>query len=213
MLCFSLEVPRALAEGALFAPSECLLHWLRSGDGHPVVVLPGFLGDDHATTALRYHLRGLGYATHGWRLGRNYGPTAEVVEGLATLVAGLTDKSASTVSLVGWSLGGVYARELAFTPPELVRTVITLASPFRALDSRNPRADRWYRRYERQHLAAYRPPNYVPPTGPLEMPSTAVYTRTDGIVAWRGRVQPPRPPAADNSEIRRHRGIAPHPAL
>jgi pimeloyl-ACP methyl ester carboxylesterase len=213
MLCFSLEVPRALAEGALFAPSECLLRWLRSGDGHPVVVLPGFLGDDHATTALRYHLRGLGYATHGWRLGRNYGPTAEIVEGLATLVAGLTDKYGSTVSLVGWSLGGVYARELAFTHPELVRTVITLASPFRALDSRNTRADRWYRRYERQHLAAYRPPNYVPPTGPLEMPSTAVYTRTDGIVAWRDCVQPAGPLTENIEVIGSHCGLAHHPAV
>jgi pimeloyl-ACP methyl ester carboxylesterase len=213
MLCFSLEVPRALAEGALFASSERILRWLPSGDGHPVVVLPGFLGDDHSTTALRYHLRCLGYVTHGWRLGRNYGPTSAVVEGLAALVGNLADKHGCTVSLVGWSLGGIYARELASQRPELVRTVTTLASPFRALDSRDTRADRWYQRYEEMHLAAYRPPNYLPPAGPLTVPSTAIYTRTDGVVAWRDCLEVPGPRSENIEVVGSHCGLGHHPAV
>jgi len=213
MLCFSLEVPRALAEGALFASSVRILRWLRAGDGHPVVVLPGFLGDDHSTGALRYHLRCLGYVTHGWRLGRNFGPTAAVVDGLATLVARLADTHGCTVSLVGWSLGGIYARELAFSRPDLVRTVTTLGSPFRALDARDTRADRWYQRYEEMHLAAYRPPQYVPPTGPLEVPSTAIYTRTDGVVAWRDCIQPTSSLSENIEVMGSHCGLGHHPAV
>jgi pimeloyl-ACP methyl ester carboxylesterase len=213
MLCFSLELPRALAEGALFASSERILRWLPSGDGHPVVVLPGFLGDDHSTHALRYHLRCLGYVTHGWRLGRNLGPTAAVVEGLAQLVGSLAERHGCTVSLVGWSLGGIYARELAFTRPELVRTVITLGSPFRALDASGTRADRLYRRYEKRHDAAYRAPSYAPPTGPLRVPSTAVYTRTDGVVAWRDCIQSSGPISENIEVIGSHCGLGHHPAV
>jgi pimeloyl-ACP methyl ester carboxylesterase len=213
MLCFSLELPRALAEGALFASSERILRWLPSGDGHPVVVLPGFLGDDHSTHALRYHLRCLGYVTPGWRLGRNLGPTAAVVEGLAQLVGSLAERHGRTVSLVGWSLGGIYARELAFTRPELVRTVITLGSPFRALDASDTRADRLYRRYQKMHDAAYRAPTYTPPTGPLAVPSTAVYTRTDGVVAWRDCIQSSGPISENVEVIGSHCGLGHHPAV
>jgi pimeloyl-ACP methyl ester carboxylesterase len=213
MLCFGLELPRALAEGVLFASSERILRWLPAGDGHPVVVLPGFLGDDHSTTALRYHLRCLGYVTHGWRLGRNYGPTAAVVEGLAALVSNLADRHGCTVSIVGWSLGGIYARELASTRPELVRTVTTLASPFRALDARDTRADRWYQRYEEMHLAAYRPPNYLPPAGPLAVPSTAIYTRTDGVVAWRDCLEVPGATSENIEVVGSHCGLGHHPAV
>jgi pimeloyl-ACP methyl ester carboxylesterase len=213
MLCFTLEFPRALAEGALFASSERLLRWLPSGDGHPVVVLPGFLADDYSTGALRYHLRCLGYVTHGWRLGRNFGPTAAVVDGLAGLVGRLAETHGCSVSLVGWSLGGIYARELAYSRPDLVRTVITLGSPFRALDARNTRADRWYQRYEQMHLAAYRPPQYEPPTGPLQVPSTAVYTRTDGVVAWRDCIQPTGPLSENIEVVGSHCGLGHHPAV
>jgi pimeloyl-ACP methyl ester carboxylesterase len=213
MLCFSLELPRALAEGALFASAERILRWLPAGDGHPVVVLPGFLGDDHTTGALRYHLRCLGYVTHGWRLGRNLGPTAAVVDGLARLVTGLSERHGCAVSLVGWSLGGIYARELAYTRPDLVRTVITLGSPFRALDASDTRADSWYRRYANMHLASYRPPTYVPPTGPLEVPSSAVYTRTDGVVAWRDCIQPSGPHSESIEVVGSHCGLGHHPAV
>ena len=213
MLSFTLELPRALAEGAWFASSEGLLRWLPSGDGHPVVVLPGFLGDDSSTAALRYHLRCLGYVTHGWRLGRNCGPTAAVVDGLGTLVARLADRHGGAVSIVGWSLGGIYARELAFRAPELVRTVVTLSSPFRSLDSTETRADRWYRRYQDSHLASFRPPEYAPPTGPLKVPSSAVYTRSDGIVPWEDCVQVPGP-LSENIEVRgSHCGLGHNPAV
>src|SRR3954453_21324363 len=102
-----------MAEAALFASWTPLLRRARHGDGHPVLVLPGFLGDDRATLAMRYHLRALGHSTHGWGLGRNIGPTKAVVAGIEGLVVELAWRHDARVSLVGWSLGGIYARELA----------------------------------------------------------------------------------------------------
>ena len=202
-----------MAEGALFASAQTFLRWLPSGDGHPVVVLPGFLGDDHSTAALRFHLRCLGYATRGWSLGRNRGPTRAVIDGLGRLVQDMADEHGGPVSIVGWSLGGIYARELAFREPALVRSVITLASPFRSLDSRETRADRLYRRYEHDHVPDYRPPAYAPPTGPLDVPSTALYTRTDGIVPWTDCVQPAGPQSENIEVWSSHCGMAHHPAV
>lgn len=86
--------------------------WLRligRGDNHPVLILPGFLADDPSTAPLRYILRGQGYWVHGWQLGRNLGPTAHVVDGLIERLHALHDRHDAPVSLVGWSLGGIYS--------------------------------------------------------------------------------------------------------
>jgi pimeloyl-ACP methyl ester carboxylesterase len=155
-LLLGLEAPRAAAELALFAAAWPAAVLAPRGDGHGVLVLPGWLTGDAATGPLRLLLRRLGYATHGWDLGRNVGRGHE-----AALRRRLHDVHAATgapVSLVGISLGGVLARGLAREHPELVRRVITLAGPFRT--------------YERG-------------AEPLAVPSTAVYTRGDGIVDWR----------------------------
>jgi pimeloyl-ACP methyl ester carboxylesterase len=96
-----------------------------------VLVLPGYLADDRSTRALRWFLRDRGYHAHAARLGRNFGPTPETVSGLVERLEALFDRHGRKVSLVGWSLGGIYARELARAFPDRVRLVITLASPFR----------------------------------------------------------------------------------
>jgi pimeloyl-ACP methyl ester carboxylesterase len=213
VLSFSLELPRSVAEGALFASSHAILRRLSSGDGHPVLVLPGFMADDRSTAALRFHLRRLGYVTHGWRLGRNIGPTKAALDGMTNLVDDLVDRNGRKVSIVGWSLGGVYARELARRQPALVRTVITLGSPFRLTDARQTRTARMYGRYQPWHLPDYQPPTYVPPDGPLAMPSTAVYTRTDGIVAWRACVQDVGPQRENIEVFGSHCGLGHNPAV
>jgi pimeloyl-ACP methyl ester carboxylesterase len=188
--------------------------WLASaprGDGHGVLVLPGFLASDHSTAVLRRFVRRLGYQVAGWSLGRNRGPTAEVIQGLPAQLTALAGRAGGKVSLIGWSLGGIYAWELARRHPGQVRQVIALGSPFALTDARQSRAGAAYRR--RQHL-------HAPRSGsereflaePLPVPSTAVFSRHDGIVAWQASVAP-QSATHENVEVRcAHLGFGADPA-
>src|SRR5260221_540964 len=87
------------------------------GDGHGVLVVPGLLASDVSTGVLRRFLRRLGYDAAGWDLGRNRGPTDQVVDELPRVLSALAQRTGRPVSLIGWSLGGIYARELARQHP------------------------------------------------------------------------------------------------
>ena len=198
---------RAWLEFASLLPALPILQAAPRGDGHPVLVLPGWLASDRSTQALRWFLRDRGYHAHGWRLGRNHGPSSQIVSGLAERLATLRARHGRTVSLVGWSLGGIYARELARRRPDDVRQVITLASPFRDPDATSALITR---------LAGARPsrsPDLLERLrSPLPVPTTAIYTRTDGIVAWQSCVEP-RGPRSESVEVgTSHCGMGHHPA-
>jgi len=196
---------RAWLELASVVPALPLLSRAPRGDGHPVLVLPGYLASDRSTQALRWFLRGRGYHVHGWRLGRNFGPAPEVVDGLRNRFAALVDHHGKKVSLVGWSLGGIYAREIARRAPEHVRDVITLASPFRGPGASN--VGRFTRRGDFARSAELQ----ARLAAPLDVPSTALYSRSDGIVAWRSCIQD-EGPRAENVEVwSSHCGMGHHP--
>ena len=108
------------------------------------LVLPGLVASDTSTRPLRDFLNNRGYAAHGWRQGRNFGLRDGVREDMVDLVEELNDSHGRKVSLVGWSLGGLYARQLAKTMPDRVRSVITLGSPFAS----SPKATNAWRVYE-----------------------------------------------------------------
>jgi pimeloyl-ACP methyl ester carboxylesterase len=203
---------RALWELAALVPALPLLGRQPRGDGHPVLVLPGWLASDHSTRALRWFLRRRGYHAHGWRLGTNVGPTAEIVAGLGGRFRTLRARHGRTLSLVGWSLGGIYARELARRFPEDVRQVITLASPFRepsattvawlhrvGIGRRFPSVD---------DAAAVQQRLRTPPP----VPCTAIYSRTDGIAAWRSCLEEDGPLTENVEVASSHCGIGHHPA-
>ena len=113
------------------------------GDGHPVLALPGFLASDLSMAPMRRYLRELGYDAHAWNMGRNLGGVASKRDALRDLVTRIYETTGRKVSIVGWSLGGIYARDLALQLPQLVRAVITLGSPF-ANDVRATNATRLY---------------------------------------------------------------------
>ena len=159
------------------------------GDGHGVLVLPGLLASDMSTAPLRRFLRRLGYQVCGWDLGRNVGPTDAVLEGMPQALAACFGRVGGPVSLVGWSLGGIYARELAREHPEQVRQVITLGSPFGHSDPRRSRAEGAYFRRRHLHSANGRMPTREQVARPIDVPSTAVYSRHDGIVSWRNCIE------------------------
>jgi pimeloyl-ACP methyl ester carboxylesterase len=159
-----------------------------AGEGHGVLVLPGLMTTDSSTGLLRRFVAGLGHTTWGWRLGRNLGPTSAILDGLPKAAELLAERTGGPISIIGWSLGGVFGRELARRRPELVRQVITLGSPFALSDPAQSRAGFAFRRHERQHVAGTGPSTKT--ARPIPVPSTAIFSRRDGVVHWRSCVEP-----------------------
>ena len=151
------------------------------GDGHTVVDIPGWKAPELSGAPLRAYLRALGYDARGWGFGTNTGDPRRDVERLTRKVLGLVDASGSPVSLVGWSLGGVIAREVARRHPEAVRRVITYGTPVLG----GPRFTAVARAYGPEaDVAARVVARRLDAAGPVQVPLTVVYTRRDGIVAW-----------------------------
>lgn len=175
----------ALAEARLVAEAGASLlsfGWLKKqfqGDGHAVLIIPGIGQDDHTTAPLRWALQRLGYAAHGWGQGRNNG-SSRAGEGLAQRFDELFAKH-GPVSLIGWSWGGIHARELAKQQPDRVRCVITLGTPFTG----NPTANNLTWLFERLNgkKAAVKP-RWFQLREPPPVPNTSIYSRSDGIIAW-----------------------------
>ena len=178
-----------------------LLRRLPAGDGHPVLVLPGFTAADRSTAQLRWLLRQLGYRTYGWRLGTNLGPTPIVVNGLNDRVRRIRKANNNQpMSIIGWSLGGIFARVLARENPEYFRQVITLGSPFRTrMGDRSAVSGLWDSLtplHDQDFLESFA--NDERP--PLHMPTTSIYTRTDGVVSYKLCLEE-RSPIAQNVEV------------
>ncbi len=200
---------RALLELAALLAAYPFLQQAPRGNGHPVLVLPAFMASDFSTRALRGFLRNRGYAVHGWKLGRNTGPTPETVAHLVQRLHELRGRYDRRVSLIGWSLGGVYARELARAFPLEVRQVITLATPFRNLEAVNVPAFVLARRRPHPNETAFRERLRLP----LPVPMTAIYSRTDGIAAWQSCVAESGPQSESIEVASSHLGIGHHPVV
>ncbi|MES2323658.1 MAG: alpha/beta hydrolase [Pseudomonadota bacterium] len=156
------------------------------GDGHPVLVFPGLAAGDVTTVVIRRFLSDLGYSAHAWEQGLNFGPRPGVLEACVEKILELRKEHGRTVSLVGWSLGGVYARELAKMMPDDVRLVISLGSPFTG----NPKATNAWRVYQlvsgEKEIDAER---FAALRETPKVPTTSIYSRTDGVVAWQCSVE------------------------
>ena len=149
-LMFATEPARAVFDAGSLLAGQALLRQAPRGEPHPVLVLPGLLASDVSTMGLRRWIRRLGYPVRGWELGRNRGPTQAVVDGLPLLVDQLAQRYGQAVSVVGWSLGGIFARRMALNRPETIRQVITLGTPgsgstsgWPICTSSSPAASRW----------------------------------------------------------------------
>ncbi|MCC6622734.1 MAG: alpha/beta fold hydrolase [Deltaproteobacteria bacterium] len=220
---------RVLAELPRFLLATRRLDHLPRGDGHAVVVVPGWGLDDTPTLPMRLALGRLGYAVHGWGLGRNVGAgrRAELAARFDRRLAELHDIHGGPVSLVGWSLGGVVAREAARRQPRVVRRVVSLGSPINGDPAANNvttflrligrdrasragsasrdaaslagSASRDAASLDRKRFEERRAP---PPVACI-----AVHTKTDGVVAWRCSLEEPAP-HTDNVEVRgSHAGL------
>jgi pimeloyl-ACP methyl ester carboxylesterase len=208
---FTLTEGRAVFELAAFYALRPLLGGLPKGDGHPVLVLPGFMASDTSTLPMRRLLRELGYNVHGWELGRNIKIDHGRVTAMRNLLTKLHKDSGRKVSIVGWSLGGVFARELAKMHPDAVRQVISLGSPIS--DERNHSNARiifeWLNGREQAPVRGghkFAGLGKAPP-----VPTTSILTRSDGVVHWRGSVQ--HPEKAEHEQIENIEVFASHLGL
>lgn len=205
----ALEPRGALEILGLLAAAPFLVRAPR-GDGGPVIVYPGLGATDRSTALLRGFLRALGYDARGWERGRNARPAGADLPEVSERIVALGRSAGSRVALIGWSRGGLIAREAARLVPESVRLVVTLGTPFAAPGAAN--VGRAWRRLTGKPFA--------PPSGDerarlaaaLPVPSTSIYSRSDGVVAWAA-CREIEGPQSENIEVRgAHLGLGQNPA-
>lgn len=204
---------RAVFELAAFVATRPLLATLPRGDGHPVLVLPGFLASDRSTAPMRRLLDDLGYAAHGWGFGHNLRVDNARIEAMIALLRSLHSESGRKVSIIGWSLGGVFARELAKMHPEAVRSVISLGSPIHD-DRGHTNATRLFEYLNGKDPEPVRDGNFRALDRAPPVPTTSILTYTDGIVHWRGSVQAPHHAQTENIGVHAsHCGLGVNPSV
>jgi pimeloyl-ACP methyl ester carboxylesterase len=179
-----LELRASTEFGAFAATAPAMAGLLPKGTGRTVLVLPGFMTGDTSTKPLRALLRRLGHDARGWDLGRNIGPTDDLLDGMVTLLDRL-HRSNGSVDIVGWSLGGLFGREMARVAPQAVRQVITLGSPFQTIGPGQSNAGAAFAALRHRHspgMVENRLPSWA--REPIPVPSTSIYTKSDGVVNW-----------------------------
>ena len=202
-MLLGLEAIRGVAELGLGMLLSIPLQFISPrGDGHPVIVIPGLGGSDDSTMFLRNYLDRIGYNTYTWGQGRNLGPRRgmeNLLNNLMNHVAEVSqDAGGKQISLIGWSLGGIYSREIAKVCPNLVRQVITLGTPFRFIDE-GTNAARAYELLSRD--TSHRNPEILRKLGePPPVPFTSIYSKTDGVVHWQCSIEESGP-LSQNIEI------------
>jgi pimeloyl-ACP methyl ester carboxylesterase len=207
---------RSLFEFGAFLVSLPFLHFTERGDGHPVLVLPPFGVGDTYTQPLRWLLSQLGYDVHGWHLGRNIGMTAETRDRLPQRLLAIRERAGTKVSMVGWSAGGILARELARDHRDAVRCVITMGAPFRIRhgERHKTHASQLYRLVE--HLQAPPSPRMLRDEarrGRVPVPVTSIYTRSDGVAQWTLCLEEEGPQRENIEVLGSHIGLGHNPAV
>jgi len=207
---------RALYEMGAYIAAAPLYRHMAKGDGHPVLVLPGLAASDLSTVPMRRFLKKRGFTPYAWTQGRNLGLRDQVFEKMLAKVDEIFASHKRKLSIVGWSLGGIYARELAKLRPNKVRFVISLGSPH----SGSPDASNATRFYELvSGHSAENPPLQTRLSQAPPVPTTSIYSKTDGIVAWQNCHQrkPANPKKAAQTENVRvegsHCGLGVNPSV
>jgi pimeloyl-ACP methyl ester carboxylesterase len=208
-LLLALEA-RGFASPVSLLAAAPFLAFAPRGAPQAVIVLPGLGATDRSTSAMRLYLTSLGYGAHGWNRGRNVRAAGADLPAVAAQIAALRAATGTPITLVGWSRGGLIAREAARVAPDAVRMVITLGSPFAAPSATNVGAA--WRRLTGAPMPARTSEQLRALAAPLPVPSTSIYSRADGVVAWRACLQS-EGPQSENVEVRgSHLGLGLNPA-
>lgn len=169
------------------------------GDGHTVMFLPAFTMGDEGLRPMARAVERLGYATCGWEQGRNLGLRVRILQHLIERLDQLHAQQGAAVSLVGWSAGGLYAREMARARPQAVRRVITLGSPIRPHGSGQPMVGLAQAAFEGV-LALRGYTSFTPLLAPPPVACSALYSKADGVVDWRAAMEIDAP-QTENLEV------------
>jgi alpha-beta hydrolase superfamily lysophospholipase len=175
---------------------------LPPGDGHPVVIFPGLAADQNSLGPLKDFCEQLGYATCDWGRGFNTGPQGDVdawLDDLASHVDRLTRPYRQPVSLVGWSLGGIYAREVAKKLRGRVRQVITIGTPFAGSGEETNVS--WVYRLVNGHKPMLDEALMARLRTAPDVPTTSIFSRSDGVVAWQACIQDGDADHTENIEV------------
>jgi pimeloyl-ACP methyl ester carboxylesterase len=210
----AMELPRVLLEMTSLAYAWPWLGTAPKGDGHPVLVLPGFAAGDESTAILRRFLKRLGYLPLPWKLGQNTG-SVEIHERLVHHFHRLTEEYDARISIIGQSLGGVYARELARQFSPRVRQVIALGSPFSSSgpETTNAVVSRLFQYLSGMSHDEMRDQILSFTAEPPPVPSTAIYSRADGVVHWSSCLEYQGEQAENVEIIGSHTGMAMNPLV
>ncbi|MBF0100906.1 MAG: alpha/beta hydrolase [Desulfobacterales bacterium] len=190
---------RVLVELGAFLSCIPLLRNVPTGDGHPVLVFPGFCTGDWSTLAIRWFLKDRGYAVYGWRLGHNLGLNKALEAQIVHRLMKIYEKHQRKVSLVGWSLGGIYARELARVRPEYIRSVVTMGTPF-AKSFKNTNIWKVYEYLSGHRIDDFKTEMMDQLKSELPVPTTSIYSQTDGIVSYDCSLQT-QTPISENLQV------------
>jgi pimeloyl-ACP methyl ester carboxylesterase len=172
------------------------------GDGHPVVIFPGLGADGASVSVLRQHCNALGYAALDWGQGFNTGPQGDLdvwLDDLKSRVCDLLAGHSRPATLIGWSLGGLYAREIGKLMAPNVRQVITIGTPFNA-DADHTHAG-WLYRLLSGNSTALDPTLSLRLRTPPPVRTTSIYSRSDGVVAWQTCRHDKRSPLVQEIEV------------
>ena len=181
------------------------------GAGEPVLVAPGFGADDSWTASLRGFLTSLGYDVRGWGLGRNHGRVPQLIPELAEQTARFVEETGRPVRLIGWSLGGYLVREVARERPELVQDVLTLGAPIVGGPKYTASAPMYVKKgYDLDEIEAEVEERE---SEPIEAPIRAVYSRSDGVVAWRACIDHRSPLITHHEVASSHLGLVASPTV
>lgn len=205
---------RAMVEATTLLSTIPLLNTLPKGDGHPVYVLPGFMADSQSTGMLRRWLERMGYTPISWGFGRNLGPRGDLEQRIAETVARIADHYGQPVSLIGQSLGGIFAREIAKARPDEVRQVITLGSPFAQTTSNGtyPAVSRLFELANGRSAEELRA-EWVGLADPPPVPSTSIFSKSDGIADWKTCIEQDRATTENIEVISSHCGMGFNPTI
>lgn len=177
------EASRALFELGMHFPYRWISRLPKNGDKHPVLIIPGFMASDMSTVPLRKFIFNLGYTVYGWGEGRNLA-SVEYLDILTERVEKLYTEHGKKISLIGWSLGGVFARQIAKARPHMVKQVITLGSPFKGITLPNNAKWMYDILTKGEGTARVDPALLEDIPLPAPVPTTAIYSKEDGVVPW-----------------------------